>query len=436
MPDYNGEQLNVDVENVWEAAVQNFPAMAAAYITANNAVFHTSEVIRDDGNSQFMDLWNRIRDELVSILGSSAMNLEDTATALRDAMTAYAEQDAAAADALNRAMKELPHAAPELPPIKHPIGVADRNPYSTQSWEPVSRERLEAGYDGDAPTVDQLLAKAQEVDDKLYEADVASQVGSDVLGWLPRGLYEDIRGQVGFTVEVIRRSVRGNPAWYAQGIVALHGIADLSVSKPFGTFQTEVNNAKSALAPEKWGGTAAGEFRSNFLDAYEDISAAQLEVLSLLESALTGYKRALETTYKGYRDAMEASIMACESIIGGAAAAESSFNVAGLQAVFTAAGIVASGGTAGLFQIAGMFSLANAGLSIAGSQSAVGGGDAVTVQGNLVESVNAIKGKLEDLDQQLADGLRSDLNVIEDLRMQDRMIDLPRPNFADNPSLF
>ena len=440
MPDYQGHNLNVDVEDVWETAVQNFPAMAEAYHSANNAVYHTTEVIPYDPDCEFMDRWQRVRDELISILGSSSMNIEDTATALRDAMTAYAQQDQAAAVALNRAMKDLPEFVPELPPTKDPAGVAIRNPHSTQSWDPVGPDQLDRMYTGDAPTVEDLLARAQEVDDKLYEADVASRSGLDgvLADIVPRSWVEgSAEGQYLFIVDLIRQSVRGNPSWYEQGIVALQDIADpVSASKPFGMFRTEVNIAKHALDPDKWGGEAASEFRSNFLDAYEDIAEAQAAVVSLLQSALTGYKRALETTYRGYRDAMDASIRACDSIIGGAAVAESSFETAALQAVLTVGGIVATGGTTALTQTAGMFSLANSGVSIASSQYVAGGGDVGTVHENLVKTVNAIKGKLEDFDLQLADGLRQDLVVIEDLRMQDRVIDLPRPNFADEPTLF
>jgi hypothetical protein len=440
MPDYQGDNLNVAVEDVWETAAVHFPAMAAAYHAANDAVYHTSEVIRYDADCQFMFRWNGIRDELISILGYASMNIEDTATALREAMTAYAREDGAAADALSRAMKDLPDFVPELPPTKDPIGVVNRTPHRSQRWEPVSREQLDGMYTGDAPTMADLQALAQEVDDKLYEADVASRTGLEGLlaEIAPRSWVEGAaEGQYLFIVDLIRDSVRGNPAWFEQGIVALRDIADpVSASKPFGMFRTEVNNAKSALDPEKWGGEAAREFRSNFLDAYEDIAEAQAAVVSLLHSALSGYKRALETTYRGYRDAMDATIRACQSIIDGAAAAESSFEIAGLQAVLTIGGIVATGGTSALSQTAGMFSLADAGLSIAGSQSAVGGGDVGTVHENLVGSVNAIRGKLADFDQQLADGLGRDLSVIQDLRLQDRVIDLPRPNFADDPSLF
>ena len=48
--------------------------------------------------------------------------------------------------------------------------------------------------------------------------------------------------------------------------------------------------------------------------AYEDIAAAQVAVVSLLQTVLTGYTKALENT--------RTSIEACKSIINAAAAAE------------------------------------------------------------------------------------------------------------------
>ncbi|HEY8472868.1 MAG TPA: hypothetical protein VIL37_09570 [Natronosporangium sp.] len=126
MPDYKGDNLNADMEAVWETAARNFPAMARAYHEANGLVYRTSEVIYSDSNVRFMTPWRQIRDQLVSILGQSSRNVEDTATALREAMTAYAEQDAAAAEALRRASADLPGDIPELPPTKIAPGVASR----------------------------------------------------------------------------------------------------------------------------------------------------------------------------------------------------------------------------------------------------------------------------------------------------------------------
>ncbi|HEY8472869.1 MAG TPA: hypothetical protein VIL37_09575 [Natronosporangium sp.] len=240
-----------------------------------------------------------------------------------------------------------------------------------------------------------------------------------------------------FAVDLIRESLFGEPAHYAQGVVALDDIADLdSDSKPFGMFRTEVENAKDALNPEIWGGDAAREFRANFLNAYEDISAAQAVVVSLLQSALDGYTKALEETYRQYDSVMDSTIQACDGIIKGAKKAETAFTTTLLSATLTVGGIIATGGTAALTQTANLFSLAGSGLSIASSEYLTGGGDVGTIHTNLVNAIRKLKGKLEDFDEELTRGLNDDVDVIDELRTQDRRLVLPRPNFADDPSLF
>jgi hypothetical protein len=76
MPDHIGDNLNVDVELVWETAAQHCPAMVGAY----HAVDHTGEVI-----------WRHPR-RVISIRSVSSTGKEDTAAVLRDALTAHAHQ--------------------------------------------------------------------------------------------------------------------------------------------------------------------------------------------------------------------------------------------------------------------------------------------------------------------------------------------------------
>lgn len=424
--DYCGKNLVADTEAVWEAVTKYFPEMAGAYRSANVNVHLTKGLNSLD--IEFLSQWCPLRDELEYIFADSANTFHDTAEALFAAMNSYAGVDAEAADALEGATKDLPDSVPELGETTIPE--SGRYYASDDYYSPAVPEE---NYDGNAPTVDELIEQAKKTEDKLWEAK-CTELGwiEGTIEWL---LPDDItKSEPGYDkhvalIDKVKEVTKYDPAEFSSAISSLAKISE--EKHGFMVFSTEVENAKDALDPDKWDGDAARSFRKNFLNAYEDIRDTQVVLLGTLQGSLEGYQEALENTYESYAQVLKQSEEAAEAIVDGGASPANSLITAVLSAGIAVASAVATGGTALTFALAG------SGISIGAAAMSAGGSTVNEIHENLFESLDTAKTKLDDLDAELVSALKSDLDMVVDGRHKaEANIDFPRPKFIDDPSSF
>lgn len=429
--DYTGNNLTADFESVWKVSVTSFPEMAASYQSASEAV-HTTHYSADD-NAEFFPKWCDLRDEFQLILETSAINIDDTAAAIRESMNDFAEEDDAAATALDAALTDLPEEAEPMPETLVPW--SRRNYDSGHTYADLPS--CPAGnYSSSAPTPAELLTKAELTDDKLLEAEKA-ELGAieGFVAWIvPDSVITGTAEDMGFefVVDMVQDLTKSDPAWYQVAVDSLASIGQIGGDHdPFSRFKTEVNNARSALSTDKWDGEAARAFHDNFLDAYEDIADTQVQVLGTLAGAIEGYQEALENCFRKYDEAMDSTIAACDSIIDSGNGALVNLTTSVLSAAITIGGAVATGGSSTAIK----FALAGGGVTVASAGFNVGGSDITSLWTNIREGFGTIEGTLNELDSELRDALESDHSAVEAERWEDgNKIQLPRPSFADDPS--
>ena len=124
------DNLGTDIYGLWRAGRGSVPSVAAEYATANGFVARTDDTMdaafrrpdRFGGTfGPVYDSWRALRDELQTILGNTADNLELTAEALCLAATEYARSDTDAKakfDALKRDSGDP--VPPEVPKSQYP----------------------------------------------------------------------------------------------------------------------------------------------------------------------------------------------------------------------------------------------------------------------------------------------------------------------------
>lgn len=112
MPD-RGEDLGVDLYELWRAGQDNLPTVSREYAVATAYVADASDGLaaalwrptrfhRGGAHGPAYAPWVELRDELQRILADTAVNLELVGDALCLAATRYARTDAAAAEELKR----------------------------------------------------------------------------------------------------------------------------------------------------------------------------------------------------------------------------------------------------------------------------------------------------------------------------------------------
>jgi hypothetical protein len=125
MPD-KGEDLGVDLYQLWRAGRDNLPSVAVEYAAANDHVANTDKGLSTTflrptqfGGGSYGPVyasWKALRDEFQTILGDTSKNLELVGESLCLAANEYAKADGAAADELRRLKKT----DGDFPPIKVP----------------------------------------------------------------------------------------------------------------------------------------------------------------------------------------------------------------------------------------------------------------------------------------------------------------------------
>ncbi|GLZ78329.1 hypothetical protein Afil01_31360 [Actinorhabdospora filicis] len=427
---YIGHKLEADLESIWKAARVHLPAMATSYATANLAVNRTSRLF-EIRPSAFYPKWRELRDEFQHILYRSADNLEDTATALRTAVTAYAETDAEARQALTAIQERLGTGEPDIPDPALPYDV---NHPGAQP-PPSSSTDGTNSYGGAAPTVGDLQAKAAEADQRYFEARV-HELGL-IMGGIAmilgpaqvQAMSPGYRTFASMTADIAHTDV----ATYQPAIDALAGIGTtVADGKPFDVLRTETENVKDALDEDRWLSPAAEAFRENFLNAYEDSAAAQVAVLGILRGALEGYQKSLEEVYVKTAEALDAVIAAFKEIttfVLGWKSAKEAVDVT-VKALEASAAFAASVGGGGICSI--VFALIEAKASIDGDTWEVGGSEADKAAETAKTALAGLAEKLSSFDALLSGKLAQDTATV--VRERHRYpIELPRPNFADAP---
>lgn len=116
--EYTGSNVELDIEQSWEAAQIHLPAFALAYAEAHQTV--SGVEFNPHGDVKFRDTWNSLQERLLEVLSQSATNLYDTATALRTAFESYVETDgdSAAEIALTTAQEEHGEEPDPLPDME------------------------------------------------------------------------------------------------------------------------------------------------------------------------------------------------------------------------------------------------------------------------------------------------------------------------------
>ena len=130
MPD-KGTDLGADLYRLWQAGRDNLPSVAKVFADANNHVASTSSAgatpfIRSaefgsGATGPIYPAWTALRDQLQTILGRTADNLEQTGQALCLAATEYAKTDIDAANELSRQKTDNGDPAPvTVPASRYP----------------------------------------------------------------------------------------------------------------------------------------------------------------------------------------------------------------------------------------------------------------------------------------------------------------------------
>lgn len=423
--DYTGSNINADFEAMWNSIVTDFPAMADAYATANLAVHYTHNCI--DFETRFFPEWAGLRNELEEIFASDTLSLQAVATALAAAVNDYAGTDNDAADALDKAQDDLPDEVPDM--------TSPRTPPSRHNQAPPAAvpPSIDTEYDA-ALTFQQLQTKAQTTDDKQWEAEMAER---SLLGKIPiwiagREKTEEIArdsGMYTFTTEKVAEVSQIDPKQFQIAISCLKSIAQGTT--PFSQFEQEVSNAKDALHPDKWDGTAAGTFRSEFLNVYPDVVDNQVPIVGSLLGAMEGFQKGVKDTYDSYDEAMDAAIKAYDQIIAEADAAKADLMTAVLSAAISIAGAIAAG-PGGI-----SYALAGAGVSIASAGYSVGGSKAADVHASLFAGLDKAKKKLNEFDTELKDAMETDTKKVSSRVSKPKgKVRLPRPAFVDSAEGF
>lgn len=426
--DYTGQRLQADFELAWEAVTSSFPTMAASYRAANLAVHATSDI--NDLDIGFLSNWKALRDQTEYIFADGANNLDDTAVAIFQSLNAYREKDTANKETLDDATEELPTEPPEMgqTTIPHSGMYYGGSGYYFDPPVPAS------DYVSDAPTKAQLEEKAATVEDKLWEAELTEMSWPDswvmsipsrdwLLGTADGDLVRELSGGV---VSKVKECTKYDPVEFSNAVSALESIGQGEVAL-FNTFTTEIQNAKDGLDPDVWDSQAAASFRSEFLNAYDDIAESHVRLLGTLAGSLSGYREGLESTHKSMNEAMDAAIEACDAVIETGSGKAAGLLTAVISAVIAVAGTVYTGGTA----TAIAWSLGGSGFSVAATALTGGGGSRDEIQANVIKAIGDAKEKLNEFDTGVTEKLGADNTAVTNGRHDPKKkIDLPKPDFT------
>ncbi|HZE41075.1 MAG TPA: hypothetical protein VE172_19930 [Stackebrandtia sp.] len=419
---YKGDNLKADLDNAWEAVVKSFPRMAEDYCDANHAVHWTKDI--NDLDIKFLTNWCKLRDEAEYIFADAANNLHDTASALCEALKDFAKADSDAADKLNDARSEFGDKVPSM--AKTTIPLSGHYYASNEYYEPKTPK---FDYDSNAPTIHELMDKANTLEDKLYDL-VCDEMGWPD-GWVQSWVSRDSSADSADPTEketgikpALKKALKYNPSKLGTALGAINSVGD-SGMQPFNKFSMEVDNAKDGLNPDVWDSKAATAFRHDFLNAYPDIADTHVMIVGTLAGALKGYHQALEDTHNTIDDALDAAIKACDQKLVSQDTYAKGLLTAVLSAVITIAGAVYSGGATLSFTLAGQ------GVSIASAALTSGGSTRKEIHSNILSTIHTAKKKLDEFDDELAKSLKEDYgNVSGNRHNPDMKVDLPRPSFV------
>lgn len=289
------------------------------------------------------------------------------------------------------------------------------------------------------PTIAQLRSKASTVDDLLYRAALVemSAVKETMMSLVPRALIDSVNDSMGYQTihAAVSEAAKVDADSFSDAADAVARAISPSLDSPFDGLESEINNIRDVVKPEMWDGEAARTYRSDHLNTYTDVAAQQMAALQELHAAMDGFHELLDSAYTNIDELLDSAKRALESIIdGGNGGQTESMLFARLTAVIGIAAAVGTGGTAMAFAIAeGAVAVAQAALT--------GGGNTTTdIAGNTRDSVNKLKERIDEFDTELAKALRDDIDLIDsrlNIRLGGRTkpIEIPRPAFADDPSI-
>lgn len=425
--EYTGDKVQLDIEYVWRAAVETFPAMAEAYREANVRV-HQTRYSKDYDTKSF-PRWEEFRDAVQSVLNWQCQILKDTGSAVEQAIRDYVDKDDKAGAALDKVF-ETGGVGGEPPPREGPVVLDGISPNSGDG-RPNKEAEVAAPkpepYEGDAPTIEELQQKALVVDMALWLAYESEEGAFDFLNpWSD----EPLEGDGCVINQRMRELAVMDPDEYNTAIRCLEEL--LSGQKTFDKFTSEVRRAEDGFGEAEWQGDAAENFRQNFLYEYPFIAGNQKMAVEELLGAVKGLQQAREAAHKKYNEIMDATIDACNQIVEANQAAEQNFVLTVFEAAVTAGATVVTGGGVTALR----WALAGGSLSVTASATALDGGDTKAVHKSCVAGLNSTYENLCDFDEKLEGKLSTDLELIEAARAsKEADIDLPRPAFADKPGL-
>lgn len=424
---YTGDNLQLDIEYVWRAAVETFPAMSEAYREASRRL-HQTRYSKEYETKSF-PRWEDFRDEIQRVLSWQTTILKDTAGAIEESLRTYAEQDDKAGAALARVF-ETGGVDGKPPPREGRVLLDGISPDSTEgrpNQPPEVAAPNPEPYDGGAPTVDELNQKALWADMAIYLAYESEEGTFDFLNpWSDEPLEGD-----GYLINKRMRELAVvEPDAYNTAIRCLEEL--LSGQKTFDKFIAEVRRAEDGFGEAEWNSDAAENFRQNFLYEYPVVAQNQATAVEELLGAVKGLQQAREAAHKKYDEIMQATIDACNQIIEAERAAEQNFVLTVFEAAVTIGATVATGGTATALR----WAIAGGSLSVTASATGLDGGETKKVHQSCVDALKATYADLCKFDEELEGKLSKDMGIIEAARASDDAdIDLPRPAFADKPGL-
>ena len=123
MTDKHGEELGVQITELWKCAAIELPAIAAKEADAGNVLVGSQDDsgvfgMAHGGFTQIYPAWNRLRDETLKILRTSVDNIYASADALVGIAEAYAASDETAKRNFDRRRAdEIAHHDPVKVPL-------------------------------------------------------------------------------------------------------------------------------------------------------------------------------------------------------------------------------------------------------------------------------------------------------------------------------
>lgn len=270
----------------------------------------------------------------------------------------------------------------------------------------------------------------------MYEAAFVEMnlAQESLMSLVPRGVIDGVNESMGYETAcgVVSALAKVEASVY---ITAADDVA--AVVTPgrgsFTSLESEINNIKDVVKPEVWCSSAAQAYRENFLNAYPDISGIQVSAVEELHAAMKGFGELLEGAYSSLDEVLDNSKTALQSIIDGGNGTE----VLGVTfaAISAAVGIAAVGTGPGMG-----WAIASGGVGVAAAALGSGGGNSTAIIDNVRASAATLQERIDDFDAELAGALGDNIGVIDGLLNvspggESDPIEIPRPAFADDPSI-